>query len=174
MEKCYRVQEYKPPVLSFDLFEKIGIHVEVARHKHKFNQVLTIIDSVNNSQDNIWKEVVCCAHDFASEYLCHEDNEYLEIKSMSLVERVTYIYERSDSMEMSRVFVNYLNDKWGQSIWFNKQYSDYEITWAWEGHDPNSGRCCDCSGRKHLPPNIYYYTPEFKDYVWSKELLGQE
>ena len=174
MEKCYRAEEYKPPVLSFDLFEKIGIDVEVARQKHKFNEVLTIIDSVN--KDYIWKEVVCIALEYVGLY-CEEfeSHEFLEMKSMSHVDRVTYICERTNSYVMSHVFVTYLNDKWGQSIWFNKQYDDHAATWAWESHDPNSGRNVFVGvtqPRIHLPPKIYNYTPEFTDPDTGEEVFA--
>ena len=168
MEKCYRAEEYKPPVLSFDLFEKIGRDVEVARNKHKFNQVLTIIDSVN--KDNLWKEIVSSSNDCYEDMNIEEDPEYEDIWSMSQTDRITWVADHGppqECAEMSRAFVTYLNDRWGQSIWFNKQYSDYEITWAWCSHDPNSGRAPSSEKfeiRGPLPPNIYYYTPQFKYY----------
>ena len=49
MEKCYRAQEYNPPVLAFDLMESIGKEIEVLRkiefQRQEFKSVLDFFKS---------------------------------------------------------------------------------------------------------------------------------
>lgn len=114
MEKCYRAENYKPPVLSFDIMEMVGENVKYIREKVWLSEHKQEMSKCFQEMSEKWSEWK--ASEEGEDWL--ENIENYPNNPENILENNFNFLARNDWGERN-----------GQEFWMNEYNKQYLICW---------------------------------------------